>query len=247
VLKGNNMLDRSKADNIDLRYEFFPGGADQFLLGAFYKKIANPIELTTQPQTTTTSSSLILTPLNFGAATNYGLEASVTKYRGDFGISANYTYTHSRITTSKGYLERDATGQIVTRSVEDTRPLQGQADHVANVSLLYKSFRNGLDMQLAYVYTGTRIILISPYYGLDYYQTPFSQLDFSIEKRFMKRFSVYSKINNITNSPLKVVIHQPNSFLTGRYRLPLQESNDAITVQKDYYKPSFLLGLRYHL
>ncbi|WP_326993628.1 TonB-dependent receptor [Chitinophaga sp. 212800010-3] len=247
VLNGNNALDRSTADNVDLRYEFFPGKTDQVLIGGFYKRIKNPIELTTQSQSSTYSSALKLTPVNFGVATNFGAEVTVTKYVGNFGVMANYTYTHSRVTTSKSYLSRDASGQISSTDVSDTRPLQGQADHIANVSLLYKSFKNGLDMQIAYVYTGSRIILVSPYLGLDYYQNPGSQLDFSMEKAFLKKFSVYAKVNNITNSPLTVQIHQPNAFLTGRYALPLQESSNAITVQKDYYKLSFLLGFRYHL
>jgi len=37
-------LKHSSADNFDLRYEWLPGNADQILLGAFYKKIKDPIE-----------------------------------------------------------------------------------------------------------------------------------------------------------------------------------------------------------
>lgn len=244
---GNYDLKRSRADNLDLRYEFFPGAADQILLGAFYKQIQDPIEISVQPPSTSNFNTLTLIPLNFGVATNLGLEATITKYVGSFGVSANYTYTHSRITTNKILLERDAAGQIVTSTVSEKRPLQGQANNIVNVSFLYKNFKNGLDVQLAYVYTGQRIVQLSPYYGLDYYQTPFNQLDFSIEKKFLRKFSIYSKVNNLTNSPLKVKIQQQNTFLTGNNRLPIQENSNFITVQKDYYKPSFLLGLRYHL
>jgi len=244
---GNYNLNRSKADNLDLRYEFFPGAADQVLIGAFFKRIQDPIEISVEPPSASNFNTLTLIPLNFGTATNLGLEASLTKYLGNFGVSANYTYTHSTITTNKVFLQRDVSGQIVSSLIAEKRPLQGQADHIANISLLYKNFRNGLDMQLAYVYTGERIIQLSPYYGLDYYQTPFTQLDFSIEKKFLNRFSVYGKVNNLTNSPLKVKIKQQNTFLSGNNRLPIQDNTSYITVQKDYYKPSFLFGLRYHL
>lgn len=41
---GNPLLKHITADNFDARYELFPGGADQLLLGSFFKKIHNPIE-----------------------------------------------------------------------------------------------------------------------------------------------------------------------------------------------------------
>jgi outer membrane receptor protein involved in Fe transport len=41
---GNPYLKRTTSNNLDLRYEFFPGLLDQFLGGVFYKNINNPIE-----------------------------------------------------------------------------------------------------------------------------------------------------------------------------------------------------------
>ncbi len=41
---GNPYLKHTRADNLDLRYEWFPGLADQVLLGAFYKTLQNPVE-----------------------------------------------------------------------------------------------------------------------------------------------------------------------------------------------------------
>jgi outer membrane receptor protein involved in Fe transport len=94
--KGNpGGLKHSTADNIDLRYEIFPGNADQILLGAFYKNIKDPIEYTAV-KVGVTSQNLI--PQNIGNATNYGFEAVFTHYFGILGISANYTYTQSKVT-----------------------------------------------------------------------------------------------------------------------------------------------------
>lgn len=241
---GNYNLNRSSADNLDLRYELFPGAADQLLIGTFYKRINDPIEAGLVP-TSGTNTSQVLRPSNFGAATNYGAEIAATKYFGRFGISANYTYTHSRITTAKTYRYRKPDNSIGSKDMDQTRPLQGQADHIANASFIYKDPKIGLDAQVAYVYTGKRITVVSPYYGLDYWQRPFNQLDLSVEKRVMKSFSAYTKITNISNSHTKVDVLQPNTFLSGRDRLPMQEDMDKILVQNTFYKPSFLLGLRY--
>jgi len=241
---GNPYVKHSRADNFDLRYELFPDGADQVLLGAFYKRIKNPIEYGIT--TSGTTGGEIFQPLNFsdsthnGDATNYGFEAVVTKYIGKFGVSANYTYTKSQITTTK-FIRGAA------YPVTQSRPLQGQADHIGNFSLLYKDPKLGLDVQVAFVYTGKRISQVSLYYGLDYWQRAFTQLDFSMEQRITKRFSFYAKVNNITNTPRKVDILQPLSVVPPSNRPPEQESDNKILVQKDIYKISFFAGFRFKL
>lgn len=241
---GNPNVKHSRADNFDVRYEWFPGAADQVLLGAFYKRIQNPIEYGIV--TSGTTGSEIFQPLNFsdsahnGDAVNYGFEAVVTKYTGKFGVSANYTYTRSRIITTK-FIRGNA------NPVTQSRPLQGQADHIGNLSLLYKDPKLGLDIQLAFVYTGKRIAQVSLYYGLDYWQRAFAQLDFSLEKKISKQFSFYTKINNITNTPRKVDILQPLSIVAPGNTPPEQESAGKILVQKDIYKIGFLAGFRFKI
>lgn len=239
---GNPYIKHTRADNLDLRYELFPGLADQILLGAFYKQLQNPIEYfifqNGHP------SDLFIQPQNVGKATNYGLEAVITKYFGKFGVSANYTYTHSRVTTNKLFYTQQSINIITTQ----TRPMQGQADHVGNLSLLFKDARIGLDLQLAFSYTGDRIAQVSPYYNLDYWQKPYSQLDFSGEKRLAKRIYFYAKVNNITNSPNRLYLKFAPSAVNkanGGPALPYQTSNSYTTVQKDLYKIGFLGGFRY--
>ena len=241
---GNPYLKHTQADNVDLRYEIFPGSADQILIGAFYKYIKNPIEYSIVRLSGPSNQDI--QPQNTNAATNYGFELVYTKYFGPFGISANYTYTKSKITTDKlFYYQNAATGQNTNKTVSQTRPLQGQADHIGNLSLLYKNQKIGLDIQLAFVYTGQRIAQVSPIYLGDYWQAPYSQLDFSFEKKITKHFSFYAKVNNLTNSPNKSYLMQTNNFRSGRYILPEQDNDNKILVQKDIYKISFLGGFRY--
>ncbi len=241
-VKGNPYIKHSRADNVDLRYEFFPGAADQFLIGAFYKNIVNPIELYVVSAGGPSAQQIM--PQNpKDNATNYGLEVVATKYFGSFGISANYTYTKSKITTDKLYYYYD-NGQK-NKLVQQSRSLQGQADNIGNFSLLYKNQKIGLDVQLAYVYTGERIALVSPIYNSDYRQSPYSQLDFSFEKKIVKHFSVYAKVNNLTNAPAKLYIEQTNTFRSGKDILPEQDKANKILVQRDIYKVSYLAGFRY--
>jgi len=241
---GNPYLKHTQADNLDLRYEFFPGAADQILVGAFYKYIKNPIEYSIVRLSGPSNQDI--QPQNQGNATNYGFEFVYTKYFGPFGVSGNYTYTKSTITTDKlFYYQNTTTGQNTNKPLAQTRPLQGQSDHIGNLSLLYKNQKIGLDVQVAFVYTGKRISQVSPIYNGDYWQAPYSQLDFSFEQRIVKHFSFYAKINNITNSPNKGYLMQTNNFRSGRYILPEQDKDDQILVQKDIYKITFLGGFRY--
>jgi outer membrane receptor protein involved in Fe transport len=246
--RGNpETLNHTTADNIDFRYELFPKNADEILLGAFYKRIYDPIEYTVNVLGTTQ----YLMPENYGNATNYGLEAVITKYFGPFGVVANYTYTQSQITTNKLFYYRNSAGIVTSSNVSQTRPLQGQSANIGNLALVYKDPKLGLNVQTAFVYTGARIALVSPSYNLDYWQAPTAQLDFSIEKTLGRKFSLFGKINNLTNTPYVLELHQSyNDYLAaaGSRPLPLQTNpNSAIIVQKDIFKTNYLFGIRYKL
>ena len=244
-----SQLNHTTADNLDLRYELFSDKADQILLGGFYKNIQNPIEFAVGPTPGKATAQQLL-PRNFGNANNFGFEALVTKYVGSFGVSASYTFTQSQITSTKSFTYRDtATGQIKSKQVSDTRPLQGQSKHIGNISFMYKNPKIGLDLQAAFVYTGERIALVSPNLGLDYWQSPTSQLDFSFEKKIVSKLSIYGKLNNLTNTPYTLQLHQSyNAYVSqsGARALPLQtDASNKIIVQKDYFKATYLLGIRY--
>jgi outer membrane receptor protein involved in Fe transport len=241
---GNPYVKHTVADNLDLRYELFPGGNGQLLIGGFYKNIQNPIEYGFN---ILTQNNIVYQPLNFGTATNVGAEIVFAKFFSNWGVTGNYTFTRSSITTNKQVYGRDANGSIVGSIAQQTRPLQGQSDHIANLSLIYKNQPLGFDAQLAWVYTGKRINIVSPFLGLDYWQRGTSQVDFSAEKRFGKRsnggarFSVFTKLTNLLNNPIIAEVLKPNASTS----LPEQTRTDRILVQKDIFQQSYLIGFRY--
>jgi TonB-dependent receptor len=259
---GNPLLKHTTADNFDLRYEIFPKGSDQLLIGVFYKRIQNPIEIgilnkgdtlypfgNFYPYTYTPANEITYQPRNYGTATNYGFELAFTKFWGSFGITGNYTYTNSTITQAKKYVTRenpnDVHSPIITITKDETRPLQGQSKHIANFSLLYKNPKIGLDIQLAVLYTGRRINSVSGWYGLDMWQRSMTQLDFSVEKRIFKHFTLFTKVNNLLNTPFIVEINQPAVKSDVFPYLPYQTENGKTITQKDTYGQSYLLGIRF--
>ena len=242
--QGNPNLQHSKIDNYDFRYELFPNGLDQYMIGGFYKTIVDPIEYGVG--TTGFAASYTLSPFNFGTAHNYGLEAVFRKFFGSIGIAGNYTYTHSLINSSKIFQYIDPTDNSYhSIMVNQPRPLQGQAANVANLSLLYKNTKNGIDAQLAMVYTGERIDLLSVYKNLDNWERPTTNLDFSAQKEFNQHYIIYIKVNNLLNTPYELIVKQPNQAYSGNNKLPFQESPDYATIENDKYYARFLVGFRF--
>ena len=247
---GNDSLKHTQADNYDVRWEWFPKPSEEILAGVFYKNITNPIEYAfVRPPSTT--SALDLQPQNFGNAKNYGFEFVAVKYYKHWGISANYTYTHSQITTDKLLYYNNPTKGNTDTLVNQTRPLQGQADHIANLSLIYKDDKMGLDVRVSAVYTGKLISQVSPDYNLDYWQMPMTRLDLSFEKKLSKKINlaVFGKVNNILNTGLVIRIEQPlppgATSTSNAFYLPEQNDANSILVEKELYGQSYLLGLRY--
>jgi len=245
LTEGDPYLKHTVIDNFDLRYEMFAKGLDQFMIGAFYKMINNPIEYAFSSGSGSYSATPVLSPQNFGTANNFGIEAVFRKYFGNFGISGNYTFTNSVIRATKLYVYLTTSGSTVYTNVEDRRPLQGQSAHIANFSLLYKSVKNKIDAQLALVYTGTRINTLSQYKGFDNWEKATTNLDFSAQKEFGKHFILYVKANNLLNTPFVLIVKQHNNAYNTTTKLPFQESPNYITVQYDKFYASYSIGFRF--
>lgn len=233
--EGNPDLKHTVADNIDLRYEFFPKASEQFMVGVFYKNIQDPIEygLVTEGQ------DLKYKPMNFGTAKNFGVELDAMKYFNWFGVKANYTYTHSSITTDK----RQMSGNDVV-TVQQTRPLYGQAAHVANLSLLFKEAKHKWEGQIMGTYTGKRLADISTWADDDVWEAGFFQLDASIEKGFDCGLTLFAKASNLLDTPILRYINK------GPHTVNVVDSRrwDGNVVERESHRgQSFMIGARFKL
>ena len=250
TLYGNPNLEHAVAQNLDARYELFPKGIDQLLLGAFFKDISNPIEYYLLPNGT--SAQKIMPQNDSTNALIYGLEIVITKYFHYFGVSANYTFTHSSITVPSAYLGYDSNKIQHVYDVTETRPQQGQAAHIGNLALLYKNPIFGFDANLSLQYTGRFISLASPWQGLDYWQRATTFLDFSCEKRIIKHLFIYAKVQNILNSKTIVELNESNKLFSdpvgankSEY-FNYQNLKDGKTlVEQTQTGRNYLIGIRY--
>ena len=243
--RGNPDLKHTVADNLDLRYEWFPSPSEQIMVGLFYKHIKDPIEYGME----TSGQDTYYTPENFGTANNFGVELDLTKYFNRFGVRLNYTYTHSSITTDKtievANTDPNSEATVVTKTVREKRPLFGQASHVFNVALLYKDTENGWDAQLAFNYTGQRLAIVSRFYKNDSWEDGYPQLDFSLEKRFGDSgFSLFAKANNLLNLP---VVQFTKKNWRNENATQAERHKGGILERKERYGQSFLVGVRFKL
>ncbi len=241
--RGNPDLKHTVADNIDLRYEFFPGSSEQIMAGVFYKRIKDPIEYGFD----TSGQDTYFTPDNYGTANNFGLEVDVMKYFNWFGIKANYTYTHSNITTTKTEIidNPDNPGTTITHDREQRRPLAGQAAHVANVSLLFKAAKQQFEGQISGSYTGKRLSEVSKYYEDDIWENGNFQLDLSVEKTFKKGISLFAKATNLLDG--KIVRYIPSNSRNANFSEEMQRYNGGILERKEWRGRTILIGFRYKL
>jgi outer membrane receptor protein involved in Fe transport len=143
---GNPFLVDSKLTNAEARYEWYFAQDQRFSLAGFYKKIDNPIETFAFR-----SSSLLQTSFaNAPEAQLYGAEVEALKYlpldtmfsEGWLStrriiLSANYTYTKSKIKVGDGDNIIFATGseQPARDFFTNGDPLTGQSDHIANLQI----------------------------------------------------------------------------------------------------------------
>ncbi len=243
---GNPDLKRVQANNFDLRFEYFPGRNEQILLGFFYKQIKDPIELTLARSISLTQGERQLRPDNFGDATNFGVEFDLTKYFNKFGVRVNYTYTNSRITTTKIFPARenpdDSSSELILEEIDETRPLQGQADHIGNLSLLFKHIEMGTDAQLSLVYTGERVEFVSPFYQNNHWSKPVLTMDFSFEQRLGERTVVFLKVGNILNTQNERYIDLPTR--RDEVDFPHQDLRDQTLVTRQIFQRNYRIGAR---
>ncbi len=228
--KGNPNLKHSSANNLDLRYDFFPNQDDALMLGVFYKQILNPIERAV----TANASSTNYTPLNGSPATNFGLELNLIKYAGNFGISGNYTFTHSSEIRRKIFYSILYNADKSYDGIGNTNPvekgqMQGQSAHVANLSLIYRNSRAKINASFNILFQGRRMDAVNEYLNMNDYQLNYTVLSFSADKTIGKRLSFFVKLNNLNNAPYE--IRTQNGFF----------------VRKDRFGQDYMLGLRLKL
>ena len=185
-IAGNPNLQPAKIWNYDIRWELFPKSKEVISIGAFYKKLTNPIEMSidvTQVSMRTFGYS------NQESAENYGLEL---EYRKSFGFLTKITriklFEKLTFYSNLSLIKSKIKFGPLSVALAD-RPLQGQSPYVLNMGLQYTD-TNGWGFNVSYNKIGRRIAFVGApklaKWGLDIYENPRTVIDIQISKSFKR-------------------------------------------------------------
>jgi len=194
---GNTELKNAYADNLEVRYEFYPASGEMITVGAFYKRFKDPIEETYNEA----GSGLQYTYHNAKNAETFGIELDMKKsldFIGLRGLSlvCNAAYIHSRVRFEEGAPERD-------------RPLAGQSPYLVNAGLFYQHDDKGISASLLYNRIGKRIESVGvPMQDQnedipDIYEMPRNSLDLTFSKKIGKAVEIKAGIQDMLNSKIE--------------------------------------------
>ena len=244
IMTGNPDLKATYATNFDLMAENYFQNIGIVSAGIFYKNlnnfiysyrdanyssekfatdfpdIANPIPADATDQWTFVQSR------NGDNVDVYGAEVAFQrqldflpgKFLKGFGIYANYTYTHS---VAKGITSEDGeerTGLGLPRT----------APHMLNGSISWENDRFSARVSANYTAAYLDEIGEADFYDA-YYDKQFF-LDANASYKIARQFRIFAEANNLTNQPLRYY-----------------QGNKERTMQMEYYRPRFNLGLKFDL
>ena len=183
---GNPELQQSLIQNIDVRWELFPGVGEEVVAASFfYKNFDNPIERIVEP-----TAQLRTSFTNADSARNAGFEIEGRKALGQYlFLGANYTYVDSEVTL-------DAAARQVQTSL--VRPLAGTSKNLFNTMIEVSNA--GYSGRLLLNFFDDRISDVGSLGLPDIIQDARNSLDFVFAKRF-RQVSFRFAISNLTDAP----------------------------------------------
>lgn len=188
---GNPELSVAYIRNYDARWEWYTSNAESISLGLFYKEFTAPIEAVIEP-----GAAERRTFINAQEATSRGVELEFSRELGNFHERLQNFY----VATNMSFIESSVTirpedAGILTNT---SRPLQGQADFIANVQLGYD---DGYLQKGALVYhvTGDKIREVGIVGAPDVIDETYGELDLVYTRYWNERLEMNLKVKNLLN------------------------------------------------
>ena len=230
---GNDSLQRTLIDNVDLRWEWFVRPGEIFAISGFYKKFRDPIE-----ETIITVNGDIQWQ-NAPDATLYGLELefrrrldhawSKLKY---VSLGGNFTLVDSDIELTRQ--ERE-TGGFESGT---TRPMVGQSPYIVNLDIGYDNPTLGTSITVLYNRFGERLAFNSESRTPDIYEQPRDQLDIISSQRVWGGMKLKLGVKNLLGESYRFT-YEPEE---------LGISSDQEYIWREYYKGrTWSVGMTYTL
>lgn len=247
---GNPTLERTRIQNYDLRWEWYPRAGELLAVTAFYKNFVNPIETFFLVG----GSDLQVEPVNADGASSIGAELEVrTSLEGvadlleNITIGGNFTWTDSQVRFEEGGFVTTYTGQSISQKpvaalTNLRRPMQGQSPYVINGFVSWDDSDLGTELTVLFNLFGERLSKIGTEGFPDVYEQPRSMLDMTIRQRLPAGLSLSLKGKNLLDADIYYTqeflgeargIVETERWITGRsVSLGLSFSLDRLRLQQ---------------
>lgn len=187
ILSGNPNLKRALIDNMDARYEIFPGAGQVFSISGFYKQFTNPIELVNR---TGVSGASELYYTNVDKVINYGAELEYRIKLGVFfgdSLKSNGILENTTLYTNLALIQSKVDISNINGAIGTSRPLQGQSPYIVNAGLQYTNPRTNLSVSASYNVVGRRIYIVGNVQEPDVWENHRNVIDLQISKTFLNK------------------------------------------------------------
>ena len=203
VLNGNPDLQRTKIQNLDLRFEYYFAPGEMIAVSSFYKLFDQPIEKIFR-QTENNEQFFV----NADEAELIGFEI---EFRKSLNQHLKFTSNFSVIESTVNYA---STGSASFAQANTERPLYGQSPYTVNGVLSYDFLEPNIQMSVSFNRFGKRVSTVGSFLQKDdEYEMPFDKLDFSAAYKF----SNYKIILGVQNILDEKVVFKQNDTITNTY------------------------------
>jgi outer membrane receptor protein involved in Fe transport len=205
--------------NMDLRWEKFGSDNQMFSLGGFYKLFDKPIEIVQY-----TKQVGAFQPRNVGNGQSFGVELEFRQNMGFISekiaglrANANITFSSSRIKMSATEYQSRVENARVGQTVEEYRPMAGQAPYLINGGISYvgrsEGFWERLELGVFYNVQGTTLEFVGVADRPDIYTQPFHSLNFNSSVKLGKErnWVLGLKVQNLLDENIELVYKSFNA------------------------------------
>lgn len=198
-LEGNPDLKRTRIQNIDLRWEYYPASGEVFSIGLFAKRFTDPTE---RVYRASGGSQRFLAFVNAKAADNYGVELEARKSLTFLGRFFDPLTVFSNLTVMQSTIDL---GENTAAATNPERRMVGQAPYVFNFGLTYASYSGSTSATLLFNRVGDRIDAAGDQPLPDVVQQPRNVMDFSLRWKAIGATSIRFDAKNLLDEPFQSI------------------------------------------
>ncbi len=181
-IAGNPALVRCYIQNLDARFEIYPGRGQLFTVSGFYKYFNTPIE---RYMLKANENQIYYRNANF--ATVYGGEL---EYRVNVGAILKKDsirfLNNLNLFSNLSLIKSEVNVKGINSSVPDTRTMQGQAPYIINAGISYIDIKNGFSITGMVNRVGDKIYIVGNEIDVDRWEKARTVVDLQATKSFFK-------------------------------------------------------------